>query len=118
MLPYNTKQEALRLRRAIEAISVDIWMAASGLPRSQVSTRYVERRLLLLVTMVDDQARLDAFRAVRQAAHVYSETSDVLHGRTSASRFRRPHIEEWKNDLSRLQALWLSRKASPSSVQG
>lgn len=108
VLPYNVKLEALRLRREIEAISVDIWAAATGLPRNQVSTRVVERRLLLLVTMVDDQLRLEAFRAARQAAHVYRETSDVLHGRTKASRFQSLHIEEWKNDLSRLRALWVT----------
>lgn len=112
MLPYNIKREALRVRRAIESVSVEIWVTASGLPRSQVSARHVERRLLLLATMTNDGVRLEAFRAARQAAHVYRETSDVLHGRTRASRFRGIHIEEWRNDLSRLQALWEASDAS------
>lgn len=108
MLPYDIKREALRLRRAIEAISVDIWVTASGLLRTQVSTSVVERRLLLLVPRADDQLRLEAFRVARQAARVYSETSDVLHGRTRASRFQSAHLEEWKADYARLEALWMS----------
>lgn len=106
MLPYEIKQEALRLRRAIEAVSVDIWVAASGLPRNEVSTNVVERRLLLLASRADDQFRLEAFRVARQAARVYSETSDVLHGRTRASRFQSIHIEEWKADYARLEVVW------------
>ena len=106
MLPYEIKQEALRLRRTIEAISVGIWVTVSGLPKNEVSTRVVERRLLLLVAMVEDRRRLEAFRAARQAGRVYSETSDVLHGRTRASRFQTAHVEEWKADVSRLNALW------------
>ncbi|CAO1649068.1 hypothetical protein NYA9BBAC_00152 [Salinibacterium sp. NYA9b] len=106
MLPYEVKREALRLRREVETVSVEIWVAVSGQPSNTVSTRFVERRLLLLVTMVDDPLRLEAFRAARQAGRVYAETSDVLHGRTRASRFHSTHIEEWKNDLSRLQSLW------------
>jgi len=110
MLPYDIKREALRLRRAIEAISVEIWITASGLPRTQVSTCVVERRLLLLVSRADDQLRLEAFRVARQAAHVYRETSDVLHGRTRASRFQSTHLEEWKADYARVQDLWMSLK--------
>lgn len=110
MLPYEIKQEALRLRRAVELVSVDIWVAASGLPKNEVSTRVVERRLLLLVAMVEDGCRLEAFRAARQAARVYSETSDVLHGRTRASRFQSVHVEEWKADLLRLESLWSSSR--------
>lgn len=111
MPPYNIKREALRVRRAIESVSVEIWVTASGLPRSKVSTCHVERRLLLLATMTNDGVRLEAFRAARQAAHVYRETSDVLHGRTRASRFRGTHVEEWNDDLFRLQALWESSEA-------
>ena len=106
MLPHVVKQEALRLRRAIEEVSVEIWVATSGLPKNEVSTRVVERRLILLVAMVDEQRRLETFRAVRQAARVYSETSDVLHGRTRASRFQSAQIEEWRADLLRLETLW------------
>ncbi|CAD5994360.1 conserved protein of unknown function [Agreia sp. COWG] len=106
MLPYEIKREALHLRRAVEAISVDIWVTSSGLPRTQVSTGVVETRLLLLVSKADDHLRLEAFRVARQAARVYSETSDVLHGRTRASRFQSVHLEEWKADYARLEALW------------
>lgn len=105
---YEIKQEALRLRRAIEAISVDIWVATSGLPRAEVSIRVVERRLLLLVSRADDEFRLKTFRIARQAARVYSETSDVLHGRTRASRFNSAHLEEWKADCTRLEDLWIT----------
>lgn len=94
------------MRRAIETVSVEIWLATSGLPKNQVSATCVERRLILLVTMVDEQRRLETFRAARQAARVYSETSDVLHGRTRAYRFKSAQVEEWKADLLRLETLW------------
>jgi len=110
MLAHDVKQEALRLRRAIEEISVEVWTVASGLPRDEVTTKVVSRRLILMVTMVDDPLRLEVFRAVRQAARVYSETSDVLHGRTRGSRFRGVQVEEWEADLLRLEALWAPLK--------
>jgi hypothetical protein len=106
MRAYEIKREALQLRRAIESISVDIWVGVCGLPRTQVSTGVVERRLLLLISRADDPLRLEAFRVARQAARVYSETSDVLHGRTRASRFQSAQLEEWKADYGRLAALW------------
>jgi hypothetical protein len=112
MLPYELKQEALRLRRVIEEISLDIWVATSGLPKSKEMAQVVERRLLMLVAMVDDTRRLEAFRAVRQAAQVYSETSDVLHGRNRASRYQTVHVEEWKVDVLRLETLWAPLRSS------
>ena len=105
---YDIKLQALSLRRAIEVVSVDVWVTTSGLPRHHVSTGVVERRLLLLVPMADDQRRLEAFRVARKAARVYNETSDVLHGRTSASRFQSAQLEEWRTDCSRLESLWNS----------
>ena len=110
MLIYDVKLEALRLRRAIEKISVDVWVNASGLSRHTVSSGLVERRLVLLIAKVSDARRLEAFRTVRQAGLVYRETSDVLHGRLKGARFQDTQLNEWRSDCLRLEVLWESLK--------
>ncbi|MET3175989.1 UNVERIFIED_ORG: putative ATPase [Arthrobacter sp. UYCu721] len=100
----DIKIEALRIRREIESFSVTLWADVSGLDRSVIISRAVDRRLVLLVTQVEDDQRIAAFKAARQAAHVYRETSDVLHGRTRASRFGAVQVAEWQQDLLRLRA--------------
>lgn len=103
MRATDIKIEALRIRREIESISVTLWADVSGLNRLEVMSRAVDRRLVLLVTQVETDQRIEAFRAALQAAHVYRETSDVLHGRTRASRFGAIQVTEWQQDLLRLR---------------
>lgn len=103
MRPSDIKIEALRIRREVEALSVTLWADVSGLDRTGITSRVVDRRLMLLVTQVKDNQRISAFKAARQAAHVYRETSDVLHGRIRASRFGPVQIAEWRQDLLRLK---------------
>lgn len=105
----EVKQEALRIRREIEAISTVLWANASGLELSELSSRNIERRLVLLVAQVPEDKRKEAFRAARQAAHVYGETSDVLHGRTRGSRFGSIQVTEWGQDLIRIRSLMEGR---------
>ncbi|PRB66809.1 hypothetical protein CQ011_17325 [Arthrobacter sp. MYb213] len=95
--------EALRIRREIESISATLWADVSGLNRLEIMSRAVDRRLVLLVAQVETDQRVEAFRAALQAAHVYRETSDVLHGRTRASRFGVIQVAEWQQDLLRLR---------------
>ncbi|ALE91176.1 hypothetical protein AOC05_00360 [Arthrobacter alpinus] len=116
MSTFDAKIEALRIRRDIESIALTLWANASGLDRSMLVSKVVDRRLVLLVAQVEDHQRLAAFRAARQAGHVYSETSDVLHGRTRGARFGAVQIGEWDKDLQRLRSFISETPAIPQSL--
>jgi hypothetical protein len=103
MPTLEVKRAALDVRREIETIATALWISTSGLPSEGIRKRYIERRLVLVITSVSPEVRLEAFRAARQAGYVYKEASDVLHGRMRASRVNATHIRQWRNDIDRLR---------------
>lgn len=93
--------EALRIRRAIETVSCDLWQSFTADP--SVRRPRVDRQLILAAARAEPRHQQPALAAARRVAEVYSETSDVLHGRTRGAAFSSSRVQDWHRDLARLQ---------------
>lgn len=90
------RMEALASRRALETYSTALWARCTGVRPEEVWVGHVASRLHLVLGTVPLRARKAALTTVREAALVYKETSDILHGRMGANHLGTHRRAEWR----------------------
>lgn len=95
---HDTRIAALIVRRGIEAN----W---NCLRRDTCAGRKprVKPGLRLLASRVPDEHRLGAFRAAEHLAFIYEDTSNVLHGRSSAINHGLKVVSAWNDGTERFR---------------
>ncbi|MFC7449703.1 hypothetical protein [Rhodococcus daqingensis] len=109
------RTEALSVRREIETISRDLWSTFITTPKTRHTA--VKIRLTLVAARIEPGLQRAAMAAAQRVAEVYSETSDVLHGRTRSVLFTTYRVADWRRDLERLHA-FLPGSSIPTATAG
>lgn len=70
----------------------------------------IKNRLLFLVGLVEAAEQDRVHRLTRLGAHVYGQTSDVLHGRLGSLDLGDVVIEEWRTVVTDLEQVMMERQ--------
>jgi hypothetical protein len=94
---------AMDYRIRIERVAMTAYSSACSLA-NQEKSGLVANRLAFLLVGRDDSHSENIYQSVRLARHVYTRTSDVLHGRVNMINVSQVEIEEWREVVLRLEA--------------
>lgn len=100
----DDRHHVLDLRIRLERVAARAFdtVCASERPGRQAD---IAVRLTFTVAFVPDEDRLRVRRQARLGAHVYSATSDVLHGRHRAPTLNSVVLREWRAVVEALEAV-------------
>lgn len=99
----DERHHVLDLRIRLERVAARAFDAACApeQPRRQTD---IAVRLIFAVAFLPDDDRWRVRRQARLGAHVYSATSDVLHGRHRAPTLNSALLSEWRAVVEALEA--------------
>lgn len=89
------RQQVIDLRIRLERVAAGAFDAVCRPDQRDVQSA-IAKRLVFLVGLVDAERQPEVHRLARLGGHVYSRTSDVLHGRTSSLDLSDVVVEEWR----------------------
>ena len=98
----------LDLRVRLERLAMDAFVEVCRPGTVGLHTR-IKSRLLFLVGLVEVTEQARVHRLARLGGHVYSQTSDVLHGRLSSLNVGDVLIDEWRAVVSDLEQVMTER---------
>ncbi|MBF4623311.1 hypothetical protein [Clavibacter sp. VKM Ac-2872] len=98
----------VELRHRIELIMVTAVKDSFTTKAVLVKQEVIKPRLAFVGVAYDGRTSLeDIVRLIRTARHIYTRSSDVLHGRTSMTNIAGPLIDEWAHTVDELESLAL-----------
>lgn len=100
----TSRIEVLELRLRLERVALEAHRVVCQLPSVTVTTRIPER-LVFVLGMVPEDRKEEAIGLIRLARHVYSKSSDVLHGRSSMLNIPEAVSREWRLVVERLEEI-------------
>lgn len=92
----------LELRLRIERVALESHRAVCQLP-SVAQAQRIPERLAFMLGMVPEERKWEAVGLIRLARHVYSKSSDVLHGRSSMLNIPEAVSREWRLVVEQLE---------------
>lgn len=101
-LSVASRIEVLELRLRIERVALEAHRVVCQLPSTTVTNRIPER-LAFVLGMVPEDRKGEAIGLIRLARHVYSKSSDVLHGRSSMLNIPEAVSREWRLVVEQLE---------------
>ena len=93
------KVRALSIRQRIESLATRLWSDFTGRAFDTLSHSQVVLRLHLLIGKAVEADRHATHGIVIALASAYRETSDLIHGRSKASRTPLLRFDEWEDLL-------------------
>lgn len=114
--------EGTWLRLLAHATRAGIELCAASAYALQTDTAEVQSdpkaRLLLLLPPPGDPSWDLAYRSIKAARNAYKASSDLLHGRASASHVTAARVAEWEAACGAVQVLYRERlgHSSPKAV--
>ena len=103
-LSVASRIEVLEIRLRLERVALEAHRVVCQLPTATVTTRIPER-LAFVLGMVPEDRKEEAIGLIRLARHVYSKSSDVLHGRSSMLNIPEAVSREWRLVVERLEEI-------------
>ncbi|MFE7728836.1 hypothetical protein ACN6LC_004611 [Streptomyces violaceoruber] len=100
----TTRIEVMELRLRIERVALEAHKVVCQQTSTSVTNRIPER-LAFVLGMVSDDRMNEAIGLIRLARHVYSKSSDVLHGRSSMLNVPEAVSREWRLVVEQLEAI-------------
>lgn len=107
-LPADTaaRLAVVELRQRLEFLAVEAFIGAFQdkdlvCPQDKIK----ERLSFVLVTHYGKAPMAELLELIRAARHVYTRSSDVLHGRTNMVNLPAVLIEEWEEVVRRLEVI-------------
>ncbi|WP_300008258.1 hypothetical protein [Pseudonocardia sp.] len=100
----SRRLEVLDLRIRLEHTAVEAYVRVCTPDRRPRATG-VRVLLLFLVGLVDPTEQPRVHRLAGLGSHVYSRTSDVLHGRLNSLDLTDVAVEEWRTIVTDLEAV-------------
>jgi hypothetical protein len=100
----DDRHRVLDLRIRLERVAARAFDAVCA-PESPGRQTDIAVRLTFTVAFVPDEDRLRVRRQARLGAHVYSATSDVLHGRHRAPTLNSALLSEWRAVVEALESV-------------
>ncbi|MGP5015858.1 hypothetical protein ACTXJX_18930 [Glutamicibacter ardleyensis] len=102
----ETRLEVMKLRLRIEKAAIQAVEDSFPGGIEPVKQRRIRDRLAFITVAYAKEAPLDELLGlVRMTRHVYSRTSDVLHGRSNMVNLPGAMLLEWEELVSRVEAL-------------
>lgn len=96
--------EVLEIRLRIERVALEAHRIVCQAPPN-LATNRVPERLVFILGMVPEERRVEVVGLIRLARHVYSKSSDVLHGRSSMLNIPDAISREWRLVVERLEEI-------------
>jgi hypothetical protein len=96
--------EVMELRLRIERVALEAYRLVCQ-DASISYTNRVPERLAFVLGMVSDDRMSEAIGLIRLGRHVYSKSSDVLHGRSSMLNVPDAVSREWRLVVERLEEI-------------
>lgn len=100
----STRLAVVDLRHRIELVAVSA--VRESFPQQSVPTEqtHIRQKLaFILVAHADKAPETELIGTLRMARHIYSRTSDVLHGRSSMVNLSPVLLTEWKTFVAQLE---------------
>ncbi|NJQ03970.1 hypothetical protein, partial [Streptomyces zingiberis] len=102
--------QILELRLRLEQAAMDAYHLVSE-PERMSYAQKVEERLPFLFGLVDGEDYLATHGLIRLARHVYSRTSDILHGRSTMLEAPAIILDEWKEVVAGVEKVVIDFRA-------
>lgn len=96
--------EVLEIRLRIERVALEAYRVVCQESSTSVTNRIPER-LAFILGMVSEDRKNEAIGLIRLARHVYSRSSDVLHGRSSMLNVPDAVSREWRLVVEQLEEI-------------
>lgn len=103
-LSAASRIEVLELRLRIERVALEAHRVVCQLPSITVTNRIPERLAFVLGVAPEDR-KDEAIGLIRLARHIYSKSSDVLHGRSSMLNIPEAVSREWRLVVEQLEEI-------------
>lgn len=103
-LSASTRIEVMELRLRIERVALEAHQFVCQQPPAPISNRIPER-LSFVLGMVPEDRMGEAIGLLKLARHVYSKSSDVLHGRSSMLNIPEAVSREWRLVVQQLEEI-------------